>query len=210
MSVIKYILIREQNACYQLTWQIYQKTGGGSSETAPLVQYSPCKPENLSLMTRIHVKSREWWHAFVVSALGTGGFHEAHWPADPPDDKCTVRDLVSKTRWHLWRNNTWGWHLASCARTHAWNDMYTYIHVPAHTQIYIQYICICGELPWLTLTSSCYVSRALLLKSQSKLTVQIMTSRKGNPCKGTKSRPLFHPESPFLLCFKPLNHFSTF
>lgn len=27
MSAIKYILIREQNACYQLTWQIYQKTG---------------------------------------------------------------------------------------------------------------------------------------------------------------------------------------
>lgn len=71
---------------------------GGGSEIAPLVEYLPCKCENLNSMTRIHVKSREYWHAFVVSALGTGGFHEAHWPADTPDGKFTVRDLVSKTR----------------------------------------------------------------------------------------------------------------
>lgn len=54
-------------------------------EIAPLVDYLPCKRENLSLMTRIHIKSREWWHAFVISARGTGGFHEAPWPADLPN-----------------------------------------------------------------------------------------------------------------------------
>lgn len=58
------------------------KPGGAGLEIAPLVEYLPCKHENLSLMTRIHVKSREWEHAFAISALGTGGFYEAHWLAD--------------------------------------------------------------------------------------------------------------------------------
>lgn len=104
--------------------------GGGSSEIASLIDYLPHKHEDLSLMTRIHVKSSEWWHAFVISALGTGGFHKAHWPADPSDWQVHSERPCLKNKMTLLRNTS---------LMHAWMDMhtqYTYIHVPAHKHIY--------------------------------------------------------------------------
>lgn len=101
---------------------------GGGSEIAPLVEYLPCRREKLNLMTRIHVKSREWWHAFVISALGTSGSHQAPWPPDPPDWQvhnerpCLKNKMTSRKASHLSR------HLASGIHTHTWIDMCTHTH----------------------------------------------------------------------------------
>lgn len=116
--------------------------GEGSSEIAPLEEYLPCMRENLSLMTRIHVKSGEWWHAFVISALGTGGFHEARWPADPPYWQVHSDRPCLKNKMTLLRNTSL-MHTYTCLDAHVYT---IHIHTCTHTQTYIQNICIYGEL----------------------------------------------------------------
>jgi hypothetical protein len=85
-----------------------------------------CKPEDPSSIPSTHVKSRAWWYASVISALGRWDreISGAYWPAREAESGRVrpVRDAVSQNKVDV------------CPEE--WHSRHVHLHIPRLTHVH--------------------------------------------------------------------------